>query len=218
MSDPGAPSGRRFEILPSASPATAQDLVWMSQAASVESEGLVSIQRTAERWGATVLVITGLLATLAAFQTPGQISAVTSRGDWRAAAGVLVAGSLLSALVAVVAAARSAQGRVIRLVPTPAELRKATQSEAQRAAKNLARSRFAALLILPLYVAGLAVTVYAPRLGEDAVRVTVRSGESYCASQVVIAGSKARLTVKSLGTRDVDWSEVVSISLAADCS
>ncbi|WNZ08700.1 hypothetical protein [Streptomyces sp. 11x1] len=170
-------------------PVTAEDVEWDRRATEARFNSLTAIQATAERWGATILVITGLLTALTVIRGPSDVNALQSTAS-KVTVGVLSALSLFTALGSVVYAARAAQGQAVRVLPTGDRFRQATLLGTETANKYLTRSRVLALWIIPFYLASIAVMSYAPQkeAGKPVVSVTDAAGVNYCGSVKISKG------------------------------
>ncbi|MFG2272476.1 hypothetical protein ACGFNY_22270 [Streptomyces chartreusis] len=164
-------------------PVTSEDIEWDRRATDARFNSLNAIQSTAERWGATILVITGLLTALTVIRGPSDLNTLQDTAS-KVAVGVLSALSLFAALGSVVYAARAAQGQAVRVLPTGDRFRQATIAGTETANKYLTRSRKLALLIIPFYLASIAVLAYAPQAGKGKplISITDSRGITYCGS------------------------------------
>ncbi|MGW9531237.1 hypothetical protein ACWHAM_26745, partial [Paenibacillus terrae] len=131
----------------------------------------------------------GLLTALTVIRGPSDLNMLQSTTS-KVVVGILSAFSLFVALASVVYAAMAAQGQAVRLIPTGDRFRQATLTGADTANKYLTRSRQLALLIIPFYLASIAVMSYAPQKdsGKPVVSVTDASGVTYCGSVKVSKG------------------------------
>ncbi|MFD4728399.1 hypothetical protein ACFWNW_25350 [Streptomyces seoulensis] len=170
-------------------PVTTEDVEWDRRASEARFNSLNAIQATAERWGATILVITGLLTALTVIRGPSDLNALQDMSS-KIAVGILSALSLFAALASVVFAAIAAQGQAVRVLPTGDRFKQATIVGAETANKYLTRSRKIALLIIPFYLASIAVLAYAPQeeKGKPVVSVTDTDGVTYCGNVKVSKG------------------------------
>ncbi|WP_406218514.1 hypothetical protein [Streptomyces canus] len=199
-----------LEFLPSATPATPEDLRWAKMAEEARFNGLADVQRSAERWGATILVITGLLTTLTVVRGASDLAALRDVWPYKVLVGALAGASLLAAVGSVVWAAMAAQGNPVEIVVSGPRFQEETHKATKTATKRLKFSRWLALMIVPLYMGTLGVMAYAPQAGDTPPRISVSdsAGGTYCGnsakqegSYLIIVGDKgvaAKLPVKSI--------------------
>ncbi|MET9554320.1 hypothetical protein [Streptomyces sp. NPDC006645] len=181
--------------------------------------GLPDIQRSAERWGATILVITGLLTTLTVVRGASDLAALQDLWPNKLLVGVLAGTSLLLAVSSVVWAAMAAQGQPVSIVVSGPRYAEETGKATRVAGSRLKTSRRLALAIVPFYMATLGFMAYAPQKSDapSKISVTDNVGGSYCGlsakqekGALVIVGEKgvvARLPISS----------VTKLTSVADC-
>lgn len=176
----------QLEFLPSPNPATPEDVRWAKLAEEARFNGLPDVQRSAERWGATILVITGLLTTLTAVQGASDLAALRDVWPYKLLVGALAGASLLVAVASVVWAAMAAQGQPVRIVVSGPRFAEETAKATRIANRRLRLSRRLALVVVPLYIAALGVMAYAPRAGDNPPRVEITDnvGGHYCGVSV----------------------------------
>jgi hypothetical protein len=162
-------------------PATSEDVKWDNLAEDARFTSLNAVQSTAERWGATILVITGLLTALTVVRGPDDLNALRDTMS-KVEVGVLSAASLLVALASVVLAASAAQGHAVKVQPTGERYRKATLLSTQSANRKLTWSRYLALVIIPLYLAALGLMAYSPQKSDagPVISITDSDGVMHC--------------------------------------
>ena len=213
----GSPSPA-FDVTAAATPATIEDLNWQRQAERARVTGLSTIQQTAERWGATLLAVTGLLATVTTVL--GTRDVVNLRGmGWRVLAGATAGAALVSAGTALLLAALAAQGKVRHIVTSGPELRKVSNEQARTADCQLRWSRYVSLAVLPLYLCAIGVVTYAPRMIAPRIAVTVTNGERLCATSVSNAPN-GMLALRLAGGASVTLApaQVSSIASTTSCA
>ncbi|WP_405973366.1 hypothetical protein OG496_31660 [Streptomyces sp. NBC_00988] len=210
----------QLEFLPSPNPATPEDVRWARMADEARFNGLPDIQRSAERWGATILVITGLLTTLTAVRGASDLAALQDLWPYKVLVGLLAGTSLLLAVASVVWAAMAAQGQPVNIIVSGPRYAEETTKATKVANSRLKTSRHFALWIVPFYLATLGVMAYAPQKSDEPpmINVTDSVGGSYCGlsakevnGTLVIVGEKgivARVPIKT----------VTKIVSAADCT
>ena len=172
----------QLEFLPSPNPATPEDLRWAKMAEEARFSGLADVQRTAERWGTTILVITGLLTTLTVVRGASDLAALRDLWPYKILVGALAGSALIVAVASVVWAAMAAQGNPVEIVVSGPRFEDETNKATRLANKRLKVSRRLALLIVPLYMAPLGVMAYAPQSTDQPPRVNVtdNAGGVYC--------------------------------------
>ncbi|WP_405992297.1 hypothetical protein [Streptomyces sp. NBC_00986] len=198
-------------------PVTTEDVEWDRRATEARFNSLNAIQATAERWGATILVITGLLTALTVIRGPSDLNSLQGMTS-KIAVGVLSALSLFAALASVVFAAMAAQGQAVRVLPTGDRFRQATVVGAKVANKHLTRSRRIALLIIPFYLASIAVLAYAPQeeKGKPVISVTDTEGVTYCGS-VKISKGKFIIVNKRGVVNKIPSASIQSVTAQEEC-
>lgn len=204
------------ELAVAATPAVAEDLRWQQMAEDARLSGLASIQTTAERWGGTLLAVSGLTGAVSALAGADQVSQLRDQSD-RIAFGVLAALALLAAGAAVVLAGLASQGRVVSIVSTGPELRRATLAEAARAARRLTISRAVSIAVLPLFLAAFAVLLYAPRGLSPYVSVTTVFGGQICARGVEAVGDELRIEAAGRPSTEIPLSEIARVQAVDFC-
>ncbi len=208
--------GHEVELAVAPTPALADDLRWQELAEDARVSGLASIQTTAERWGGTLLAVTGLTGAVSALAGADQVAYLRDQPA-RIAFGVLAGLALLAAGTAVVLAGLASQGKVVSIVGTGPELRRATLAEASRAARRLSISRAVSIAILPLFLAAFAVLLYAPRSLPAGVSVTTVSDDQICARRVAVVGDQLRIEgVGGLST-EVPLVEIAAVETVDAC-
>ncbi|MGQ4514834.1 hypothetical protein [Streptomyces sp. DW26H14] len=189
----------QLEFLPSPNPATPEDVRWARMADEARFNGLPDIQRSAERWGATILVITGLLTTLTVVRGASDLAALQDLWPYKVLVGLLAGTSLLLAVASVVWAAMAAQGQPVNIIVSGPRYAEETSKATKKAHSRLKTSRHIALWIVPFYMATLGVMAYAPQKsdGPIMINVTDSAGGSYCGlsakhmgDTLVIVGNK----------------------------
>ncbi|MFE4649458.1 hypothetical protein [Streptomyces sp. NPDC056707] len=199
-------------------PVTQEDLKWDKKAEEARFNSLAAVQQSAERWGATILVITGLLTALTVVKGPGDLAALRDE-PFKIIVGALSALALLVALASVVFAAMAAQGQAVKIHPTGDQFRQETLNGTKRAHSRLRSSRFLALFVIPLYLASLGVLAYAPQASDKPpqISVTDKSGFRFCgASAKVVQGYWVLTNSGGIAGR-VKVSDVGSVSPVEDC-
>ncbi|WP_327691330.1 hypothetical protein OG870_22655 [Streptomyces sp. NBC_00461] len=208
-----------LEFIPSPNPATPEDVRWARMADEARFNGLPDIQRSAERWGATILVITGLLTTLTVVRGASDLAALQDLFPYKLLVGILAAASLLIAVASVVWAAMAAQGQPVNIVVSGPRYAEETTRATKIANRRLKISRRLALLIVPFYMATLGIMAYAPQNSDAPPKVFVRdaAGGSYCglsAKQskgvLVIVGEKGMVARIPVAT-------ITKLTAAAEC-
>jgi hypothetical protein len=184
-----------FELGTSQKVPSPEDRLWQRDAERARREGLASVQRTSERWGATLLAVTGLLTTVTALQGPRDLSLLRDLG-WKILGGGLAAAAVLVAAIAVLCAALAAQGKAVDIIASGPELKRVSLAQTKTASRYLKSSRVIAIFVVPLYLAALGVATYAPRsTPPSSIYVQLREGPQVCANSVSFSGTNAVLTV-----------------------
>lgn len=158
--------------------ATADDLKWDERAAELAFNELPNLRSAAERWVATLGAVIGVFGVVLVVKGPTDIAKIESDALY-VLTGVLVAGAAVCALAAIVLGAYAAQG-IPRHVEryTGEYIRDRFQEEARGAARNLRRSRRAAIAAVVLLGGAIGVTWYGtPRTIVDKHAAIERSGD-----------------------------------------
>lgn len=208
-----------LEFLPSPNPATPEDVRWARMADEARFNGLPDIQRSAERWGATILVITGLLTTLTVVRGASDLAALQDLWPYKLLVGVLAGISLLLAVASVVWAAMAAQGQPVNIVVSGPRYAEETVKATKVANSRLKTSRRLALLIVPFYMATLGIMAYAPQKSDEPPVVLVRDsvGGDYCGlSAKEVKGMLVVVGEKGVVAR-IPISTVTKLTAAAEC-
>ncbi|MCX4577515.1 hypothetical protein OHB41_30905 [Streptomyces sp. NBC_01571] len=166
---------------------TQEDLKWDQRAEEARFSGLAAVQASAERWGATILVITGLLTALTVVRGPSDLAALRDT-NFKIAVGIASLCALLVALASVVLAALAAQGQAVRIHPTGDQFRRESLEGAELAHNRLQLSRFLSLFVIPLYLVAVAIMAYAPQASDKPPQITItdKSGTRYCGNSARI--------------------------------
>ncbi|MGA5876596.1 hypothetical protein ACPC3D_12300 [Streptomyces cellulosae] len=208
-----------LEFLPSPNPATPEDVRWARMADEARFNGLPDIQRSAERWGATILVITGLLTTLTVVRGASDLAALQDLWPYKVLVGVLAGISLLIAVASVVWAAMAAQGQPVNIVVSGPRYAEETAKATKVANSRLKTSRRLALLIVPFYMATLGIMAYAPQKSDrpPVIHVHDSAGGDYCGvSAKEVKGTLVIVGEKGLVAR-IPISSVTKFTAAAEC-
>ncbi|WP_405627468.1 hypothetical protein OG933_15180 [Streptomyces sp. NBC_00016] len=215
----GVPADQ-LEFLPSPNPATPDDIRWARLADEARFNGLPDIQRSAERWGATILVITGLLTTLTAVRGASDLAALQDLWPYKLLVGILAGIALLLAVASVVWAAMAAQGQPVAIIVSGPRYAEETIKATKVASSRLKTSRRLALVMVPFYMATLGLMAYAPQKSDEPAKINVTDnvGGNYCGlsakhekDMLIIVGEKgvvARIPILS----------VTKISSVDECS
>ncbi|WP_413758260.1 hypothetical protein [Streptomyces sp. MMBL 11-3] len=208
-----------LELSPVAAPATPEDLRWARLAEEARFNGLADIQRSAERWGATILVITGILTTLTAVRGPSDLAALENFWPDKLVIGILAAASLLVALASVIYAAIAAQGSAVRMIASGPRYKEESLKAASTANRRLIRSRRLAVVVIPLYLGAIGYLSYAPQVSQNPPVVVIKEvdGTEYCGLSVKRAKGKFLLLRENKSGIQIDASRVSSISTASSC-
>ncbi|MER6020753.1 hypothetical protein [Streptomyces anulatus] len=207
-------------FLQSQQPATQEDRRWAKMAEEARFSGLADVQRSAERWGATILVITGLLTTLTVARGASDLAALQDLWPGKIAVGGLAAIALLISIASVVYAAMAAQGQPVEMVVSGPNYEKATMEATRKANDKLKTSRRLALAVVPFYMAALGFMAYAPQAKNEPPKVSVTdsTGGTYCGistkqvkGNLVIAGEKGDVAT-------VPLARVEKVSAVEKCS
>ncbi|WP_405018469.1 hypothetical protein OHV05_17165 [Kitasatospora sp. NBC_00070] len=200
-------------------PASAEDLRWEKIAESERIQALPGVRRAAEKWGATTLVITGLLATVTTVRGAADLGSLRDFWPGQILAGVFSALSLIAALASVTLAALAAQGTPIRMVASGPRLKEASLYEAGRASQRLRLSRRWALAILPLFMIGMGILAYSPKESAEppAVQITDSNGIKRCGTQVKSSGSSFVLVNNDGASVEIPQSSVRDIAAVKTC-
>ncbi|MFF7010631.1 hypothetical protein ACFY9Y_21325 [Streptomyces fimicarius] len=180
---------------------------------------LPDIQRSAERWGATILIITGVLTTLTVVRGASDLAALRDVWPYKVLVGTLAGIALLLAVASVVRAAMAAQGQPVNIVVSGPRYAEETTKATKVANEHLKNSRRLALAIVPFYMATLGLMAFAPQKSDEPSKINVTDdvGGRYCGlsakhtkGALVIVGEKgvvARLPLSS----------ITQITSVADC-
>ncbi|MFF5824407.1 hypothetical protein ACFY8Q_23045 [[Kitasatospora] papulosa] len=208
-----------LELSPAPTPATPEDLRWARLAEEARFSGLTDVQRSAERWGATILVITGILTTLTVVRGPSDLAALKDFWPDKLLVGILAALSLVFALSSVIFAAMAAQGSAVKMIASGPRYREESLKAASTANKYLIRSRRLAIAIIPFYLASLAFLSYAPQSSQKPAALIVKSsdGSSYCGIGIKRSKSKFLVIREDKPSIRLDPASVSSISTADSC-
>ncbi|MFF9266242.1 MULTISPECIES: hypothetical protein [Streptomyces] len=172
--------------------------------------GLADVQRSAERWGATILVVTGLLTTLTVVRGASDLAALRDLWPYKVLVGTLAGAALLAAVGSVVWAAMASQGHPVEIVVSGPRFQEETVKATRLANRRLKTSRWMALAVVPFYMATLGFMAYAPQKSDEppAVSITDNVGGKYCGSSakqvgnmLVVVGEKgvtAKIALKSI--------------------
>ncbi|MFC8644140.1 hypothetical protein ACFUC2_25815 [[Kitasatospora] papulosa] len=217
--DLSAVSAEDLVFTPSQTPATPDDLRWARLAEEARFSSLVDVQRTAERWGTTILVITGLLTTLTAVRGASDLASLRDMWPSKILVGSLSAAALLVALSSVVLAARAAQGHAIRIVASGPRLQQETIAATSRAMWQLSFSRWLAIAIIPLYLGALGVMAYSPQKDATPPRVIVQDkmGGKYCGNSARKIGQQIVVTGEKGLVAKISAVQLVSVTPAESC-
>ncbi|MFF5404148.1 hypothetical protein ACFY8K_15460 [Streptomyces misionensis] len=199
-------------------PVTQEDLKWDKKAEEARFNSLAAVQQSAERWGATILVITGLLTALTVVKGPSDLAALRDE-PFKILVGALSALALIVALASVVFAARAAQGQAVKIHPTGDQFRQETLTGTKRAHSRLKLSRLLALFVIPLYLSSIGVLAYAPQADEKPpqISVTDKKGVRFCAAAAKIVDGYWILTNDDGIAGRVKVSDVTSVSPVESC-
>jgi hypothetical protein len=209
----------QLEFLPSPNPATPDDLRWAKMAGEARFNGLPDIQRTAERWGATILVITGLLTTLTVVRGASDLAALRDLWPHKILVGSFAGIALLVAIISVILAAMAAQGQPVEIVVSGPRFEEATGKATRTASGRLKWSRYLAVLVVPFYLAALGIMAYAPQATDQPPTVTVidEVGGTYCGTSAKKQGGNLVIVGEKGVVAKVPLSSVVNLSPAAKC-
>ncbi|MFI8531152.1 hypothetical protein ACIGMX_12975 [Streptomyces aquilus] len=198
---------------------TQEDLKWDQRAEEARFGSLTAIQASAERWGATILVITSLLTALTVVRGPSDLAALRDI-DFKITVGVFSALALLVALASVVLAAMAAQGQAVRIHPTGDQFRQETLEGAELAYDRLKLSRLLSLFVIPLYLTAIAIMAYAPQASDKPpqVSITDKNGIHYCGNTAKLVKGYWLVTTDEGVSGRVKSSNVASVSPVADCA
>jgi hypothetical protein len=181
--------------------------------------GLSDIQRAAERWGATILVITGLLTTLTAVRGPTDLAALQRLWPDKVIVGVLAGAALVLALVSVILAAVASQGSAVKMIASGPQYRDASLRAASIANNRLIWSRRLAVAIIPLYLGAIGVMSYSPLESEKppSVTLTDKSGSVYCGSTIKRSGRDILLYRENEKVIRLRLEDLSNISAVSSC-
>ncbi|MET8948938.1 hypothetical protein ABZX30_36850 [Streptomyces sp. NPDC004542] len=208
-----------FELGPASTPATPEDLRWARLAEEARFNGLADVQRSAERWGATILVITGILTTLTVVRGPSDLAALRDFWPDKLLVGLLAALSLLLALSSVIFAAMAAQGSAVKMIASGPRYKEESLKAASIANTNLIRSRRLAVAIIPFYLGAVAVQSYAPQATQDPPVVIVKDtdGTSYCGINLKQSRHRLVLLRENKPAIRLDPAKLATVTTSASC-
>ncbi|MFF5252582.1 hypothetical protein ACFY4K_11100 [Streptomyces leeuwenhoekii] len=199
-------------------PVTQEDLKWDQRAEEARFNSLAAVQASAERWGATILVITGVLTALTVVRGPSDLAAL--RDTWsKVTVGALSAASILIALASVVFAAMAAQGQAVKIHPTGDQFREETLQGTQVAHNRLRFSRVLSLFVVPLYLTAIGFMAYTPQASDKPPQVTVTSknGVRYCGDKARLQDGYWVISNETGVSGRVKAVDVASVSATATC-
>ncbi|MFF8535338.1 hypothetical protein ACF07B_25910 [Streptomyces sp. NPDC015532] len=199
-------------------PVTQEDLKWDRKAEEARFSSLAAVQASAERWGATILVITGLLTALTVVRGPSDLAALRDT-QFKIAVGISSALALLFALASVVFAAMAAQGQAVRIHPTGDQFRQETLEGTKLAHGRLKLSRFLSLFVIPIYLTAIALMAYAPQASDVPPKVTVtdKSGVRYCGETAKLVNGYWIIANSTGISGRIKATEITSVSPVEEC-
>lgn len=208
-----------LELVPSPTPATPEDLRWARLAEEARFNGLTDVQRSAERWGATILVITGILTTLTVVRGPSDLAALQNFWPDKLVVGLLAALSLLFALSSVIFAAMASQGSAVRMIASGPRYKEESLKAASTANAHLILSRRLAVAIIPFYLGAIGFLSYAPQTSQKPPVVLIKDtgGSSYCGTSIKRSKDTLLLLRENKPTIQLDPVKVASVSTADSC-
>ncbi|MFE6801529.1 hypothetical protein ACFVEN_07580 [Streptomyces sp. NPDC057681] len=208
-----------LELSPAATPATPEDLRWARLAEEARFSGLADIQRSAERWGATILVITGILTTLTAVRGPSDLAVLQDFWPDKLIIGILAGLSLVVALASVVYAAIAAQGSAVRMIASGPRYKEESLKAASTANKHLIRSRRLAVAVIPIYLGAIGYLSYAPQASQDPPVIVLKEadGTKYCGLSIKRSKNQFLLLRESKPSIRINVSKVTAITTAESC-
>ncbi|MEU6233678.1 hypothetical protein [Kitasatospora sp. NPDC047058] len=157
--------------------ATPEDLRWEERAADLAFNELPNLRATAERWVASLGGVLGILGVVLVVKGPSDITGIHNSVLY-VLTGVLLAGAVVAALLAIILGAFAAQGtpRQVELYSGP-YIRERYRREARTVARQLRRSRVAAVVAVVLLGAAIGTTWYGtPRA--STVSSTTETGQA----------------------------------------
>ena len=187
------PPGTATPRVVGARAATPEDLRWEERAADLAFNELPNIRAAAERWVATLGAVIGVFGVVLVVKGPADITKIEN-GVLYVLVGVLVAGAAVCALVAIVLGAYAAQGNPRNVERYTGEyIRARYREEVRTAAKQLRRSRRAAIAAVLLLACAIGVTWYGtPRITADRPGAAVRfNGGAQCRCDWAATGVSA---------------------------
>jgi hypothetical protein len=161
------------------------DLRWEKKAEELEFEALASVRAAAEKWGASLIAILGLVSTVLVVKGAEDITKLSSQNKVLVAIGLGIA--LIAAFWAAYQAAMAAQGTPKDLVwPSGASLRAAEREQALKAKRSLLESRVATGIAVILMAGAIALTWFGnqPESSGSTVLVTPAAGTPLCGKLV----------------------------------
>ncbi|MFZ4159887.1 hypothetical protein ACOZDE_15845 [Streptomyces griseoincarnatus] len=208
-----------LELGPAPTPATPEDLRWARLAEEARFSGLTDVQRSAERWGATILVITGILTTLTVVRGPSDLAALQNFWPDKLLVGLLAALSLLFALSSVILAAMAAQGSAVKMIASGPRYKEESLKAASTANNHLIRSRRLAVAIIPFYLGALGFLSYAPQSAQKPPSIIVKDtdGSSYCGTGIKRSKSEFILLRENKPAIRLKPAAISSISSSDSC-
>ncbi|MGQ4367409.1 hypothetical protein [Streptomyces violaceoruber] len=208
-----------LELGPAPTPATPEDLRWARLAEEARFSGLTDVQRSAERWGATILVITGILTTLTVVRGPSDLAALQDFWPDKLVVGILAALSLLFALSSVIFAAMAAQGSAVKMIASGPRYKEESLKAASTANSNLIRSRRLAVAVIPFYLGAIAFLSYAPQASQKPPVIIVKDadGASFCGNSMKRSKEQFLLLQGNKPAIRLDPTKVASVTTSASC-
>ncbi|MFE9937112.1 hypothetical protein [Streptomyces hirsutus] len=208
-----------LELVPAPTPATPEDLRWARLAEEARFSGLTDVQQSAERWGATILVITGILTTLTVVRGPSDLAALENFWPDKLLVGILAALSLSFALSSVIFAAMAAQGSAVKMIASGPRYKEESLKAASVANANLIRSRRLAVAIIPFYLGAIAFLAYAPQSSQKPPVVIVKDvdGATFCGSGIKRSKKQFLLLQENKPAIRLAPATVASITASASC-
>ncbi|WP_133887358.1 hypothetical protein [Streptomyces sp. BK208] len=208
-----------LELGPAPTPATPEDLRWARLAEEARFSGLTDVQRSAERWGATILVITGTLTTLTVVRGPSDLAALENFWPDKLLVGILAALSLLFALASVILAAMAAQGSAVKMIASGPRYKEESLKAASTANSYLICSRRLAVAVIPFYLGAIGFLSYAPQASQKPPVVIVKdsNGSSFCGTGIKRSKGEFLLQREDKPAIRLKPAEIASVSSSGGC-
>jgi len=192
------------------------DRQWEHKRAELLAQALPNIRSAAEKWGATIAALTGILGISSFLGGRDELAKLSE--NTRLAVGVALALAALLAVIATYLAALAAQGTPETFVGTTDGFRQRYENAVKEAAKKLKTSRGLTVLALLPLAAAVGLMLFGPSKQDDdegqAVVVVSRDGAPVCGT--LATGTDGELSLEQ-GGQPATLEHVTSIVAVDAC-